>query len=53
MSKEERSELKGKLKSMDEKGDSSEVNISVVPNFQTERTATLGTICRGASGRFQ
>jgi hypothetical protein len=36
MSKEERSELKHKLESMDKTKDSSEVNISVMPNFQTE-----------------
>ena len=35
-SKEERSELKRKLESMEEKDDSREVNISVVPNFHTE-----------------
>ncbi len=34
--KEERSELKRKLESMEEKDDSREVNISVVPNFHTE-----------------
>ena len=36
MSKEERSELKHKLESMDEMKDSPEGNISVMPNFQTE-----------------
>jgi hypothetical protein len=36
MSKEQRSELKHKLESMEEKEDSPEVNLSVMPNFQTE-----------------
>ena len=34
-SKEERSELKHKLERMEEKDNSREVNISVVPNLQT------------------
>jgi Zn-dependent M16 (insulinase) family peptidase len=36
MSKEERSELKRKLESMEENPDSPEVKISVMPNLQTE-----------------
>ena len=35
-SKEERSELKRKLESMEEKDDSREVNLSVMPNLHTE-----------------
>ena len=35
-SKEKRSELKHKLKSMEERAESPEVNISVMPNLQTE-----------------
>ena len=35
-SKKERSELKRKLESMEEKDNSREVNISVVPNLHTE-----------------
>ena len=39
-SKEERSELKRKLESMEEKDDSREVNISVVPNLHMEISST-------------
>ena len=39
-SKEERSELKRKLESMEEKDDSREVNLSVVPNLHTEISST-------------
>jgi hypothetical protein len=39
-SKEERSELKCNLESTEEKDDSREVNISVVPNLHTEIPST-------------
>ena len=38
--KDERSELKNKLESMEEKDDSREVNISVMPNLHTEIPST-------------
>ena len=40
MSKEERSELKHKLESMEENPDSPEVKISVMPNLHTEIPST-------------